>query len=122
MKWIVLALVVVSATCVFAKKCKTSDECDEDECCVVYPIVSFFGGNCKKYRQEGEACPIIDSNADEKPDVHHFLCPCKEGLECVPDRESKITDNITIRRPECVVPGGDDKEETTEVPPVSESD
>ncbi|KAF8795270.1 Toxin CSTX-20 like protein [Argiope bruennichi] len=116
MKWIVLALVVVSASQVLAKRCKSNDDCEEDECCVNFILVSWFGGHCQKYKQEGEICPIIDADEDEKPDMYHFMCPCKEGLECQPDKEFKIGEHIIVKQPGCVAPGEVTTEVTTDVP------
>ncbi|GBO44961.1 hypothetical protein AVEN_5366-1 [Araneus ventricosus] len=81
MKWIVLALVVVSVTTVFAKRCETGDDCEEDECCLNY--VS-FGGHCQKLTPEGQSCTPLVNDVEKKPDMYHFQCPCKEGLKCVP--------------------------------------
>ncbi|GBM53493.1 hypothetical protein AVEN_261268-1 [Araneus ventricosus] len=120
MKWIVLALVVVSVTTVFAKRCKTADDCEEGECCVNYIIVSFFGGHCQKLRQEGESCTPLIKDVEEKPDMYHFQCPCKEGLECVPKHEIKIGEHIIRHRPECVVPG--DEDQVTEETPFPDPD
>ncbi|KAF8795269.1 Toxin CSTX-20 like protein [Argiope bruennichi] len=112
MKWIVFALVVVSATTVFAKRCKSADDCEDGECCVNYVLVSVFGGHCQKMRNEGESCTPLLKDTEEKPDMYHFQCPCKEGLECVAKHEIKIGNHIIRHRPECVVPGEDETEET----------
>ncbi|GFY71879.1 prokineticin domain-containing protein [Trichonephila inaurata madagascariensis] len=118
MKWIVLALVVVSAVQVLeAKRCKTADDCEEGECCVNYVIVSIFGGHCKKLRQEGESCTPLIKDDGEKPDMYHFQCPCKEGLDCKAKHEIKIGEHIIKHRPECVVPGEEDDKEIPEPDP-----
>ncbi|GFT15259.1 prokineticin domain-containing protein [Nephila pilipes] len=114
MKGILLALVVVSAlqlaTAEQTRRCKSADECKEGECCVNYVIVSFFGGHCKKLREEGESCTPLIKDDGEKPNMYHFQCPCKEGLECEAKHEIKIGEHIIKHRPECVVPEEDDKE------------
>ncbi|GFT15257.1 prokineticin domain-containing protein [Nephila pilipes] len=121
MKWIVLALVVVSASQVLTKRCKSAEECEDDECCVNYVLVPFFGGRCQKLRGEGEVCTIIEKEDGEKPDMYHFLCPCKSGLECVADRDVKIGDHIVFKRPVCIVPGDEGNKDITENPePESE--
>ncbi|GFY71878.1 prokineticin domain-containing protein [Trichonephila inaurata madagascariensis] len=118
MKWVILALVVVSFSQVLAKRCKKAEDCEDGECCVNYVLVSFFGGHCQKLRSEGEVCTIVEKEDEEEPDMYHFLCPCKEGLKCVADRDVKIGEHIIFKRPVCVVPGEEGNKDNTESPDI----
>ncbi|GIY41136.1 prokineticin domain-containing protein [Caerostris darwini] len=124
MKWMVLALVVASAACVLAtNRCKSAEDCEEGECCVNYVIVTLFGGHCRKMREEGESCTPLVRESNKNPDMYHFQCPCKEGLECIAQHELKIGDHVIRHRPECVVPGNEgDEDEVTEETPFPDPD
>ncbi|KAG8188025.1 hypothetical protein JTE90_009899 [Oedothorax gibbosus] len=112
--FLLLAICALSSANIFGKKCKSSDDCESDECCINYLLTPIFGGRCGKLRQEGENCtPLIKKDQENTPDMYHYQCPCKAGLKCVAKRELKIVDHIIKHLPECVVPG----KESTITPP-----
>jgi len=104
MRLLLLALCIACAAAT-TKRCKSAEECDEGECCVNYVITNLFGGHCRKLREEGESCVFLEKKDEDKPNMYHFQCPCKDGLDCVAQHEIEIFGHIVRHKPECVVPG-----------------
>ncbi|CAL1263272.1 unnamed protein product [Larinioides sclopetarius] len=89
-----------------AKRCRSGDECAEDECCVARGIFSFRRGDCKKLAQIGEYC-------SEEQEVHGFFdvnyhhhCPCAAGLSCEPTETKELPFVGTIKFEERCVGDG----------------
>ncbi|CAL1263273.1 unnamed protein product [Larinioides sclopetarius] len=85
-----------------AERCRSSDDCKADECCISKGFIIFRRGECVKLAQKGEKC-------SEEHEAHGFFdqqyehhCPCASGLTCEPT-ESKDTFFGTIKiNPRCV--------------------
>ncbi|XP_054706257.1 venom protein 164-like [Uloborus diversus] len=109
----------ITAT-VALKRCESSDDCGEDECCVNYVLTSVLGGICRNMRNEGESCTPLVKDNNEVPSMYHFQCPCKEGLECKATHEIRLGEHIIRHRPECVIPGDETTDDSNEVPNIEE--
>ncbi|GFT86084.1 uncharacterized protein TNCV_3256991 [Trichonephila clavipes] len=107
MKVLVVALVLVACLALGeAKRCRSSEDCDDNECCVARGIFGFRRGSCKKLAQKDEAC-------SEKEDVVSFLdeqylghCPCVDGLSCEPTEVKDLPFIGTVKIDERCVEGG----------------
>ncbi|XP_054706259.1 toxin CSTX-20-like [Uloborus diversus] len=117
MKLLILALCIAS-TYAIGKRCTSADDCEEDECCVNFILTSAFGGLCRKLRDEGQICAPIVKDNDEVPDMYHFVCPCKEGLECKAKHDVRLGEHVIRLKPRCAVP--EDIEEPITDEPVPE--
>ncbi|XP_015911061.1 toxin CSTX-20 [Parasteatoda tepidariorum] len=129
MNWFVLTLFFAYATVSLGvRRCKSAEDCEEDECCVKYTVAAFLGGVCRELREEGKTCtPIIKKDQEEDPNMYLFQCPCKAGLECVGSIEKTIFGHVVKHKPKCVVPEKEDlstvkppERETTEPEPEPE--
>ncbi|GFY71973.1 prokineticin domain-containing protein [Trichonephila inaurata madagascariensis] len=94
----VLALVfccVYVAVAEVNNKCESNADCDEDECCVSF-LQSLKHAKCKKLRGKGDWCvPNVNLHEQEK---YHYMCPCVEGLNCIPEEVEERDDGIIIYR------------------------
>ncbi|GFY71877.1 hypothetical protein TNIN_284361 [Trichonephila inaurata madagascariensis] len=120
MKCLLLAalvvLVVVEVTAPFppllsrGKKCSTSEDCDDDECC----IGGYFGkGRCRELGAEGKknpiytklvysfACSLENDLSDGK---YSHSCPCEEGLVCHPEKSKKYPWGQMLINLRCIHP------------------
>ncbi|GBM61951.1 hypothetical protein AVEN_60809-1 [Araneus ventricosus] len=103
MKFLLVAcLLTVFLALGAAEKCRSSDDCEADECCISKRFLIFSRGECVKLAQRGEKC-------SEEHEAHGFFdqqyehhCPCASGLTCEPT-ESRDTWFGTIKvNPRCV--------------------
>ncbi|XP_013411356.1 uncharacterized protein LOC106174360 [Lingula anatina] len=46
---------------------------------------SLYEAKCVPFKEEGEGC--IRDNTEAEPTEIELLCPCADGLECVPNME-----------------------------------
>ncbi|KAF8794953.1 nucleolar protein 3-like [Argiope bruennichi] len=86
-----------------AKRCRSGEDCKEDECCIVKGFIFLRRGECQKLAQKGERC-------SEEEDTEGFLdqkyrnhCPCAGGLSCEPTEVKDLPFGITLKYDErCV--------------------
>ncbi|XP_015917117.2 toxin CSTX-20 [Parasteatoda tepidariorum] len=93
-----LGLVCI-AVAELGKNCSTSSDCDEDECCV--NLSAFTTNRCRKIRQEGDFCFTKEHTHHDDEGVYRFMCPCVEGLDCVPEEEYEKDGVKVIRNSKC---------------------
>ncbi|CAL1263270.1 unnamed protein product [Larinioides sclopetarius] len=102
-----------------AKRCRSSEECSEDECCVAKGIFGFRKGECRKLAQNGEECSEKEDAVGflDEQYIHH--CPCASGLSCEPSEVKDLPFIGTIKIDERCV---GDSSHTTPAEPEPETE
>ncbi|KAG8189176.1 hypothetical protein JTE90_013710 [Oedothorax gibbosus] len=83
------------------KRCGSSADCGEDECCIVHGFFGLGRGNCKKLAAKDEVCNQKDAYVKAVHGNQYLLfCPCASGLECVVSKvkEFPIIGNVTLEQ------------------------
>ncbi|XP_067135559.1 toxin CSTX-20-like [Centruroides vittatus] len=81
------------------KTCGTSEDCDEDECCVGKN--PFRAGSCEPLAGLNEFCvPELMMELLGK-DYNHGGCPCAKGLKCEPEQVITEEGEIHFKNPKC---------------------
>ncbi|GIY61979.1 uncharacterized protein CDAR_78751 [Caerostris darwini] len=119
MKVIVFCVVLVAFLAIVEarKKCRSNEECDEDECCIARRILGFLKGNCKKLAAKGESCSEEDESLGFLDHKYVEHCPCVSGLSCEPTEIKSLPFIGTVRIDERCVEG----EQTTPTEPKPET-
>ncbi|GFY58143.1 uncharacterized protein TNIN_406861 [Trichonephila inaurata madagascariensis] len=106
MKVLVVALVLVACLALGeSKRCKTSEDCAADECCVARGVFIFRRGNCKKLAQKEEACSTEEDTLPFMDEQYIGHCPCVAGLSCEPTEIKDLPFIGTVKIDERCVEG-----------------
>uniref|UniRef100_A0A1W7R952 Venom protein n=1 Tax=Hadrurus spadix TaxID=141984 RepID=A0A1W7R952_9SCOR len=77
MKYVILLIAVITVTqC--KERCKNSNECRVDECCVQF---SEYSTRCERRPKAGRICYKTEY-MNEENSVYRGKCPCLEDMEC----------------------------------------
>ncbi|KAG8188024.1 hypothetical protein JTE90_009898 [Oedothorax gibbosus] len=94
-------------------ECKTSDDCQQGECCVSHDMFGFRRAHCHKLADKGKPCSLPERTVRGK---YLNNCPCVGGLSCEAERVRNIPFVGEIRINErCAVLDATSPEPETEV-------
>ncbi|GFW31784.1 uncharacterized protein TNCV_5039541 [Trichonephila clavipes] len=95
------------------KKCSTSEDCDDGECCI--DRGPFRKGRCNKLATEGRRCNLEGELFHDK---YVRNCPCAEGLTCQAEKTKETPWGEVRINERCVSPSSTtaEPEPETEAP------
>ncbi|GBM61952.1 hypothetical protein AVEN_60810-1 [Araneus ventricosus] len=107
MRFLVLGVIIaVFLAVVEAKRCRSAQDCADDECCIAKSFLSFRKGNCEKLAQKGDSCSEDDEGIGPNNEQYIGHCPCDLGLSCQPTQVKDLPFIGTVRYDErCVEEG-----------------
>ncbi|KAF8794951.1 hypothetical protein HNY73_002859 [Argiope bruennichi] len=96
-------LIVVSLASAKNKRCNSSEDCEDDECCIAKSFLLYRKGDCRKLAQKGDSCSEDDESIGFLHEQYIGHCPCDLGLSCQPTQVKDLPFIGTVRYDEkCV--------------------